>query len=255
MSQDIDILLQTQSRELFSLDDLSWDIIYRIAREGPQNVYSLYKLIARSQVGSIRRRIQGSQRYVGLEKEGFLIIQRTESFRETEPKYARYYGLSFKGFLASLTDVRLGENYLFQVLIKYLNDRIPIQTIDYIIEYIKYEIAAWFQSHIENRFVLTYMKNTMSYYMKTKDIEKFFGRPGETWEPIFTDASLEPSAEISVVDHYREIYSEEWIRLTQQKMDLEVYIYETSCISIDLLDNIFRFWPFIMLQQGKLALK
>ncbi len=238
-----DTLLQEQTQELFSLDPLSWDILNEIARNGPQNAYQLNLGIPRGGINPIRTRIKGSSRFVGLEKEWFISIDRTETFRESEPRHARYYSLLFKGFLASLADVRLEENTLFRGFLDYLNTRLPTETSEDIIIYIKCELASWLQSHIENRFQLTHLKNALRYYLLTKDTDRHFGRQEDSSAPVVTDSSIDRSALALEVEDYRTIYSERWVRVTNRKRDLEAYLYETSDASPEGLNGFFRYWP------------
>jgi len=245
MSLELDAILQEQAEKLFTLDPVSTQILDNITLNGLQTIYSLEHSLHINR-GQIRRRIRGSTKFIGLEKERFITLSETEPFRESDRRYKRFYGLTFKGFLASLATHEISENYLFQVLERYLEGIVTTEIQSRLTDYIKLEIASWFQYHIENGFQLTYMKDTFGYYLKTRDLQSLMGRPEELIEPILTEESLDRSSSIIEVVDLQRLYSEVLVGLDQRKRDTRTLLDEKSILSIEGLDKFLVQWPHMM---------
>jgi hypothetical protein len=250
---DLDELLSCQAKSLFDLDDLSWELLKAVSHRGPTTVYSMAKAVPRERP-AVYRRLRGSKDRVGLEKDDYLRVVETRvpaTYEDLRRQLTRkYYGLTFKGFLASLAVTRLEENYLFQAFMKLLDKTVPGAQ-ELLTEYIKTELAAWLQSHIENGLHLTHLKSALRYYLGTKDIERLFGKPEEAVEPILTEESLDPRILVPELEEFRRTYSETWEKLNQRRIDLKNYIYETTHLPVETLDRILKYWPILMLREYK----
>lgn len=240
MSLELDAILQEQAEKMFTLDPLSMQILENITLNGPQTIYSLSRRLDTNQ-GQIRRRIQGSKR--------FITLSETEPFRDSDRRYKRFYGFTFKGFLASLAIHEISENYLFQVLERYLEGNVTPEIQGHLTDYIKLEIASWFQYHIENGIELTRMKELLRYYYKTRT--RAMGIPEEHFEPIYTEESLDRTSKRIEVEDFRHIYSEMFIKLDQRKRDARTLLYETSTLPIEGMDLVFDRWPQLMYSEYK----
>ena len=106
------------AKELFDLDDRSRLILKFIACDGPQTIYELQEHSELSK-GAVHRRLYGNgilltQKFVRL--EGRVTFDRNKEIQK------KYYGLDLKGFLASLSEVKCDENYMFKILLETMCD-------------------------------------------------------------------------------------------------------------------------------------
>jgi len=225
----LDAVIQDQVPQLFSLNDkqtpridkLSRDIIQTMTEKGKQTIYSLYKEIPHVSQSKIRRRFQGSTTYVGLEKEIFITPFVNIPFRETEPKYSKYFYLEFKGFLVSLSFTQLEDHPLFKTAVDVVETYLSSHIVPVFIDYVKAELASWFQAHIENGLQLDYIKVPHLYYYHTKHAEKTFGELYNVVQPIVPDFILDPKASQPIlVNDWEHSYSVKFQELIDRRVEL-----------------------------------
>lgn len=109
----IDNDLSRLARTLFkpAIDDArSLEILSRIARNGPQTNYDIWKSTKhRLAKAEIDRRIYGEGNIVGLLPESFLRLEGVGMRKK------KHYGLTMKGFLTCLAEVACEDIYMFKV--------------------------------------------------------------------------------------------------------------------------------------------
>jgi hypothetical protein len=245
---NLDKLLESQSSELFKLDPLSWKILEIFTEKGKQTVYSLGRELHGQSRSTIHRRFEGSNRFIGLEKESFIVNYLNTPYRTGDHKYKKYYYLEFKGFLASLKFTKLERHSLFKLAIdgveKYLSpDLVPL-----FIEYVKAELALWFQSHIENGLGLTHIKIPHLYYHQTKHSEKIFGDISNAHEPVLPEIFLDPSNDDPVeAENWKYTYSDTWVKLIKIKKEKEEAITKKLSEFDETQQNLVWRWNETMI--------
>jgi hypothetical protein len=118
-TEQLDAALNQTSNEIFPLDPIPKDILKSIAERGPQTIYELYRNTKWAE-SAIRKYLLGDRkvpRVLSLLKEKYVRIEGVVPFKKIRDREMKYYGLDFKGFLASLTEVPCDRNYMFQVFL------------------------------------------------------------------------------------------------------------------------------------------
>jgi hypothetical protein len=191
---DYDELIAEQAANLFPLDELSGQILKIMAERGPQSIYKLYKKIPKASQSAIRRRFEGTDNIIGLEKERFIIHVVNKRFREGVNKYERVYYLDFKGFLASLQYSNLNSQKYFSISNQFFTKYYSGELNKAFNNYVKTEIALWFQYLIENELSPMNLQSPYLFYYATKDIEKVFRVVEEKWNLLLPEELLDPEA-------------------------------------------------------------
>lgn len=245
----LDKLIQVQASQLFALDKLSWKVLEIFAEKGKQTIYSLYSEPIGQSQSAIRRRFKGSKKFVGLEKEAFITRYLNIKYRDYTPEpYRKYYYLEFKGFLATLRYMKLEKHPLFRVVVDAVEKYVSLDLSELFIEYVKVEIACWFQSHIENGLNLTFIKIPHLYYYQTKHTEKIFGNLASSDDPIMPDILLDPETESSIeVEGWKQTYSNTWLDLTTRKQKLHSELTERLTSFEENQQNILWRWNETMI--------
>lgn len=193
--------LRANANMLFELDDTSRIILGNIAERGPSTIYELDKIRNLSKA-AISRRLKGDANLLSLLGENYLRLEGSVAFNRIKGRMKKYYGLTLKGFLASLSNVDCDRNYMFKILLQTLCDThawkeakdhwTQVQT-DKILETFRRRAAVdlllFFQYHVEQGLKLTHIKHP----------EMYFGRFWDFVEPYSsqTDPYSEGSAQFS----------------------------------------------------------
>lgn len=120
--QNLDTQLKQIANDLFQLKQPSKDILQSIAEYGPQTIYELYRKTDWAE-SAIRRHLYGKGHVPSLLKEKYVRIDGTNVFKKvSRRREMKYYGLDFKGFLASLAELPCEKNYLFRVFLATFRD-------------------------------------------------------------------------------------------------------------------------------------
>ncbi|MCX6648561.1 MAG: hypothetical protein NTV61_04135 [Candidatus Bathyarchaeota archaeon] len=246
---DYNRLISNQAAQLFDLDPLSWNLLEKITKQ-PENIYSLNRKIEGSSRPAIKTRFDGSVRFVGLEKETFIIPIRRIMHHDNKKIFAKYYYLEFKGFLASLKFMRFSSHPLVAYLTESLKMRGYEELNDFLIEYAQTEIALWFQTHIDNGISLTRLKVPHLFYYKTKNIETTFGNIRSASEHVMPQLIDNPVVrEALELGRWDKTYSDDWFRLIGRKHKLKDKIpdkFRYNSIVTEIQDR----WFILMLQEG-----
>ena len=181
---DPDKVISKLSWELFELDKVSSTILEILGRSGPQNEYRIAKSVSYTSRYSVRRRINSPN---GLLENDFIYESPGKKHRTNTVE--RFFGLTFKGFVASLSAMRLEEN----VLMKYhFTDLTKItknpKIVELAIEYFRYDLALILLWHKINGLKLTSQKNTVSYFSYFDEHNLYDTLP-LTWHKM-TDTSI-----------------------------------------------------------------
>ena len=152
-----DVAMANNAKDLFDLDDKSRLILACIAREGPQTIYELDKHEDLSQA-AIHRRLFGEGILLG---QKFLRLEGKASFDRIKRIQRKYYGLDLKGFLASLSEVKCNDNYMFRILLESVCDCCAPRNRPEM----KHEEREDFLYHGRIR-VMTDLRSFLSYYAK-----------------------------------------------------------------------------------------
>jgi len=114
IDRQLDTRLRDLSSHLFRVDDESRKIVSEIARRGPCTIYELQPKLPHA---NIYRRLRGEGRKVSLLKEQYLRQEETAEFKIPGIK-KQYLGLTLKGFLAALSNVRADNIYMFKIFLE-----------------------------------------------------------------------------------------------------------------------------------------
>ena len=101
----IDAKLKQSASNLFELDDVSREILACIAKKGPQTIYELNKNKALSKA-AVYRRLHGQNNLLSLLDENYLRLEGVVPFGRIKGIDKKFYGLTLKGFLASLSKIK-----------------------------------------------------------------------------------------------------------------------------------------------------
>lgn len=254
---DVDKVLEDLSRELFDLDLASKEILRSIADEGAVNPKPLSDRLTSVTSSTIRRRLglelapkspedpPESPKYLpGLPEDDFLKIAGYTMFVKTKELPQVRYGLSFKGFLASLASCRMQYIYLINDYVEKLKFLKKSEHKLVFKQYIKSEIAVWFRTCKENGLDLTNMRDMERFYHRTKEVEKHFGSRYELPQDIAeTYKRIDPK---EMHTDYIRGYSHTWRELIKLKL-------EKKALTEDLPPEIsphLDLWYHIMLDQS-----
>ena len=96
-------LIKSLISDVFSLKDTDFAILYNFAKKGETT---------RHQIVTTQDKKTVSKRIDVLHTNGFLILRKQTPFRNQPNKSTKYFGLSLKGYLASLRYCNVEDNYL-----------------------------------------------------------------------------------------------------------------------------------------------
>jgi hypothetical protein len=113
-----DNAIAKNARELFDLDDRSRLVLAHVARDGPQTIYELQEHDELSKA-AVHRRLYGKGILL---TQKFLRLEGRVTFDRNKKIQKKYYGLDLKGFLASLSEVKCDDNYMFKILLQAMCD-------------------------------------------------------------------------------------------------------------------------------------
>jgi len=147
---NIDADLARLSGQVFDLESYSMLILGYLGKKGLQTEYDLTQEFSQTydlRRSSIRRRIMGSPEIVGLGPENFIMIKKKTSFKNTKEK--KFYGLTLKGIIGSLSHCYLHDNYVVKKYRTILSGLIGSGGLaDLSIIYMKYNIGlilSWYK--------------------------------------------------------------------------------------------------------------
>ncbi len=175
----IDAKLKQSASNLFELDDVSREILACIAKKGPQTIYELNKNKALSKA-AVYRRLHGQNNLLSLLDENYLRLEGVVPFGRIKGIDKKFYGLTLKGFLASLSKIKCKDNYMFRVFLqvcqhqgdwKQARNTLLEQQRKEVLEKVrlKIEIDLWIflQYHMGQGLPLTKIKHVNIYFLNT----------------------------------------------------------------------------------------
>jgi hypothetical protein len=222
---EIDKMIAHLSRELFSLDELSREILGFIANRGPSTVYLIEKGTGiRRQ--SIYRRLFGEKEIIGLLNNGFICLEREEKFEKINAVRKKFYGLTFKGFLAALAKAkRLEETHQFKNFSSFIELKGGKSVRQSVEDYVKCEVALWLQFQKRSRINLTYIGTLENLYKHTR-IRLFDG-----WE-LYLDTSA------YMLELLRKKREGEYEKLMKKVKELSAFLDEQLLLERHFSDEI-----------------
>ena len=168
MEINLDEVLSKKSEALFEIDDSSRQILSLIAKNGPMTIYKMAEERGISRP-KIYRRMKGEGGYIGLLDHDYLEIEREEAFPRIKGLTKKLYGLTCKGMVASLSNIKFEEVYLCKEFLQDIHQRSERKEFSEIIKnYLKAELAWWLQLHQENGLSLTNVKDFETYYLGSR---------------------------------------------------------------------------------------
>lgn len=108
-------VIKSTSVKLFILDDSDFYILSEFAKKG--EVFRTRIVLAKLEERAISRRIDN------LHKNGYVILRKSKPYRKQPNKKTKIFGLSLKGFLASLHYCNVEDNYLTKKYLKEIKDK------------------------------------------------------------------------------------------------------------------------------------
>jgi hypothetical protein len=122
--------IKSHVKNVFNLTDDDYYILGEFAKMGEtyRNRINLANLSDR----------QVSRRVDVLFKNNFLTLIKSTPYRNIKGKKTRIFGLTFKGFLASLYHINLEDIYLFKTYQKLIGTEISPDAISFYVKYVKY---------------------------------------------------------------------------------------------------------------------
>jgi hypothetical protein len=168
--KELDKVLCEASSQLFELDKHAREILSNLTDVGPTTVYALSsKNGLHLSRPMIYRRMNGDGEQVSLVKEEFVKLVEIKK----KPIRKKSYGVTLKGLFASLADGGvLEEKHPFKEFWLLCERECPNDTARQEgLEFIKSQLAAWMQFHMDNGLRLTHLKNTRSYFSATQDLD------------------------------------------------------------------------------------
>ena len=167
-------VIKSTSAYVFNLDDSDFHILSEFAKKGET-------FITRINLAKLEER-QISRRCDVLHELGFLHTVKSKTYRNQPRKKIIIFGLSLKGFLASLRYCNVEDNYLLKKYLKNIkNDKLVHSQRNYIRSYIAYflkyhqsvGISLKNMGHI-SRYIETYHVDSDLLINDTKIISKLY---------------------------------------------------------------------------------
>ena len=145
-------LISSLINDVFSLSDDDFAILHGFAKKGET---TRHQIVTRQDKKTVSKRINI------LLDEGFLILRKQTPFRNQPHKSTKYFGLSFKGYLASLRYCNVEENYLTKKYLNGIKDKILSKLI---LDYIKDDLIHFFSYNSYRGLVLNKMHNISDWF-------------------------------------------------------------------------------------------
>jgi len=145
-------LIKSLVNDIFLLDDGDFTILYHFAQKGET---TRHNIITTQDKKTVSKKIDI------LFEKNFLILRKKTPFRNQPHKSTKYFGLSFKGFLASLHYCDVEDNYLIKKYLKGIENK---KLSNLILCYIKYELLCFFSYNSIRGLVLDKMTNISDWF-------------------------------------------------------------------------------------------
>jgi hypothetical protein len=223
---EIDTKLQQPAKNLFELDDVSRKILGYVACEGPSTIYELQRHKDLSKA-AISRRLYGDAKLLSLLNEGYLRLEATVNFDRIKGRKKKFYGLTLKGFLASLANVACEKNYMFRIFLqickdhdewRLVQDKLTEKQRDAIIQKFtmraKVDLAVFLQYHWEQGLTLTRIKHFDLYFDRFWNSVVPYGTEVDPFIPV------NPASQLSQ-------FGPDWKRLWEIRPQLDAKIPAT----------------------------
>ncbi len=107
-------LIKSLTGDVFLLDKYDFAILNKFAVKGETT---------RHQINTTQDKKTVSKKIDVLHKNGFLILRKETPFRNQPHKSTKYFGLSLKGFIASLRFCSVEDNYLIKKFLKEIKNK------------------------------------------------------------------------------------------------------------------------------------
>jgi len=152
----IDVQLRNLSKIAFEIDDESRAILEIMARNGPVTETRITRLGKRRTILTrdiIRRRLLVKDLSID-----FVSVEKGKRIRNLK-KREKIFSLTFKGLLASLSEVPLQENFWIKNYLKMIESMNDNMTAKIFLNHIYYLVVAFFILHSNRKGLLTQFKN------------------------------------------------------------------------------------------------
>ena len=153
MRKNINLVISKSLKQVFTLDDYDFYILGEFAKKGEGYKYGI-------NIAALKNRAIG-YRVDKLYEKGFVHVIKSTPYRNIKGQYTRIFGLTSKGFIASLRTKNIKINYLTKNLL----DNIENQELKNItLDYIKSDLG-YFLKHNELRgMILDNIKDISSWF-------------------------------------------------------------------------------------------
>jgi hypothetical protein len=229
-------IIKSSSFNAFNLDDSDFYILSEFAKKGET-------FRTRINIASLEER-QISRRCDVLYESGFLLLVKSKTYRNQPKKKTRVFGLSLKGFLASLRYCDIEDNYLLKKYLKNIkNNKLANCQKNYIKSHIAYflkyhQLIGISLKHMRN--IIGYMKDFhASYDLLDKNIGILIKLNDEQQNAQYdVDFNLSiPTPELTkIIEFSKEAQEKGYPKIAMsgtEKRDQDMYKY---C----------KYWPFVM---------
>lgn len=201
--------IKSLSGEVFSLDDGDFTILYNFAMKGEAT---------RHQIITTQDKKTVSKKIDILFEKGFLNLRKSTPFRNQPHKTTKFFGLSLKGFLASLHYCNVEDNYLTKKYLKGIKNKELSKSI---LNYLKDYLLHFFSYNSIRGLTLDRMKDISRWVEDygslsgfSEDEEKYLNilsdNRGKSWD-VFDKLLPDKSSIRTYVDnwyHYMDDYTE-----------------------------------------------
>jgi hypothetical protein len=161
---DANRLLSRSSQRLYDLDKESVNILSILARTGTCNYQEIAQVGFHHNIDRfmVKRRIEGTAKFDGLEPLGFVKVKRG---RRRYNKEEQKFSLTLKGFMASLSKVAFEDNYLvkhfYEFITSWSNNDVALASV--FVQCMKFDLALFMLQHRISGINLTSQTNTADY--------------------------------------------------------------------------------------------
>lgn len=160
--------IKTDCKAVFSLENVEFDILSNIAK---------YSETWRKDIHLANLSQKQTERKVEkLADKGFLQIVQSIPYRNMKKKNEKKFGLTLKGFLASVTKTNLQENYLVR---RYLSQIKDVETKQALLSYIDVDIRLFFLVNKNIGITLEKMQEIDIWIEDYNNLERFLKRDTE----------------------------------------------------------------------------
>ncbi len=172
MRKNMNLVISKSLKQVFTLDDYDFHILGEFAKKGEGYKYGI-------NIAALSKRTIG-YRVDALYKKEFVHVIKSTPYKNIKGQYTRIFGLTSKGFIASLRTKNIKINYLTKNLL----DNIENQELKNIaLDYIKSDLSYFLKHNALRGIILDNIKDISSWF---NEYENHFGFSKESKQLLET---------------------------------------------------------------------